>query len=90
MNKTWADLERRQLSPIRAWSKANLTERRPVTFYFFSGPNFLYINSFYPNSDTYVLAGLEPHWLDAGRGETAPGNAGRRVWETTHLAGARC
>ena len=60
MNKTWADLERRQLSPIRAWSKANLTERRPVTFYFFSGPDFLYIDSFYPNSDTYVLAGLEP------------------------------
>jgi hypothetical protein len=60
MNKTWADLEKRQLSPIRAWSKANLTERRPITFYFFSGPDFLYVDSFYPNSDTYVLAGLEP------------------------------
>lgn len=60
MNKTWADLEKRQLSPIRIWSKANLTERRPVTFYFFSGPDFLYVDSFYPNSDTYVLAGLEP------------------------------
>jgi hypothetical protein len=60
MNKTWSDLERRQLSPIRAWSKANLTSRRPVTFYFFSGPDFLYVDAFYPNSDVYVLAGLEP------------------------------
>lgn len=60
LDKTWADLERRQLTPIRAWSKANLPARRPTTFYFFSGPDFLYVDAFYPNSDTYVLAGLEP------------------------------
>ena len=60
MNKTWGDLEKRQLSPIRTWSQANLTARRPVTFYFFSGPDYLYVDSFFPDSDVYVLAGLEP------------------------------
>ena len=60
MNKTWSDLERRQLGPIKTWSQANLAQRRPVTFYFFSGPDFLYVDSFFPDSDVYVLAGLEP------------------------------
>ena len=60
MNKTWSDLERKQLGPIRVWSQANLTQRRPVTFFFFSGPDFLYVDSFFPDSDVYVLAGLEP------------------------------
>ncbi len=60
MNKTWGDLERRQLTPIRTWSQTNLTARRPVTFYFFSGPDFLYANAFYPKAKTIVMAGLEP------------------------------
>jgi hypothetical protein len=60
MNKTWSDLERKQLGPIKTWSQANLTQRRSTTFYFFSGPDFLYVDSFFPDSDVYVLAGLEP------------------------------
>ena len=60
MDKTWSNLEKRQLSPIRTWSQTNLTARRPVTLYFFSGPDFLYVDSFFPDSDVYVLAGLEP------------------------------
>ena len=28
--------------------------------YMFSGPDFLYATSFFPNAATYVLAGLEP------------------------------
>ena len=60
MNVAWADLEQRQLSKIRAWSSANLGTRRPVTYYLFSGPDFLYADTFFPGSSTYVLAGLEP------------------------------
>jgi hypothetical protein len=60
LDRTWADLEDRQLSKIRAWSRANVTVRRAVTYYFFSGPDFLYVDAFFPNSSTYVLAGLEP------------------------------
>jgi hypothetical protein len=50
----------RQLSQIRAWSKAKLTSPSPVVFYMFSGPDFLYANAFFPDATTYVMAGLEP------------------------------
>ena len=56
----FAQLEQRQLSKIRSWSDVNLAAPRPTMFYFFSGPDFLYANSFFPNATTIVMAGLEP------------------------------
>jgi hypothetical protein len=56
----WKDLDSGQIGNIRAWSAKNLTEPRPVLFYFFSGPDYLYANAFFPSATTYVLAGLEP------------------------------
>lgn len=56
---TWADLEKRQLSKIRDWSKETLTSRRATTYYFFSGPDFMYADAFFPGSTTYIMAGLE-------------------------------
>jgi hypothetical protein len=53
-------VEQGQITRIRAWSSANLTAAQPTVFYFFSGPDFLYANAFYPKAKTYVLAGLEP------------------------------
>jgi hypothetical protein len=29
-------------------------------FYMFSGPDFLYAQTFFPNADTYILCGIEP------------------------------
>ena len=58
--RAWAELDARQLSKVRAWSSENLTAPRPVLFYMFSGPDFLYANALFPKADTYVLAGLEP------------------------------
>jgi len=29
-------------------------------YYMFSGPDFLYAYTFFPNANTYILAGLEP------------------------------
>ncbi len=60
LNAIWAGLDAHQLSKIRAWSQANLTARKPVTYYLFSGPDFLYADAFLPNASTYILAGLEP------------------------------
>lgn len=57
---SWKRLEARQLSPIRTWAAAKLPEPRPVLFYMFSGPDFLYADAFFPNASTYVLSGLEP------------------------------
>ena len=60
LNAIWAGLDAHQLSKIRAWSQTNLTARKPVTYYPFSGPDFLYVDAFLPDSSTYILAGLEP------------------------------
>ena len=56
----FANIESRQLTRIRAWSRAKLTSPSPVLFYMFSGPDFLYANAFFPNASTYVMSGLEP------------------------------
>jgi hypothetical protein len=53
-------VEKNQLSKIRVWSATNLTSPKPVMFYMFGGPDFLYANAFFPNASTYVLSGLEP------------------------------
>jgi hypothetical protein len=59
-DSAWAALDKRQLSKIHAWSTRYLTARKPVVFYMFSGPDFLYADAFYPGADTYVLSALEP------------------------------
>jgi hypothetical protein len=56
----FAQLEQRQLSKIRAWGDAHLAAPKPTMFYMFSGPDFLYADTFYPNATTYVLSALEP------------------------------
>lgn len=55
----WAQLERRQLSRISVWALANLPRPQRTMFYMFSGPDFLYANTFYRNATTYILSGLE-------------------------------
>src|SRR5918911_544318 len=57
---SWKDLNDRQLSKIREWTKAALPNRKPVVFYTFSGPDFIYADALLPGASTYVLAGLEP------------------------------
>jgi hypothetical protein len=56
----FGNVEKNQMSKVRAWASANLTAPRPVMFYVFGGPDFLYANAFFPNATTYVLTGLEP------------------------------
>jgi hypothetical protein len=48
------------LSKVREFSKEYLTDKHDTMLYLFSGPDFLYATSFFPNAATYVLAGLEP------------------------------
>ena len=48
------------LSKIGEFSKEYLTDKHDTMLYMFSGPDFLYATSFFPNASTYVLAGLEP------------------------------
>ncbi len=59
-NSAFGNVDKNQFSKIRAWSSAKLTSPHQVLFYFFSGPDFLYANAFFPNASTYVMVGLEP------------------------------
>jgi hypothetical protein len=52
--------ESTQLSKVREFSKKYLADKHETMLYMFSGPDFLYASSFFPNASTYVLAGLEP------------------------------
>ena len=59
----WSQLESQQLSKVRTWSDAELPSinaTSPQIFYPFSGPDFLYAYSLFPNAKEYVLVGLEP------------------------------
>ena len=63
MEQAWSDVESRQLAEIRMWAPLQLGTVYASTdplFYFYSGPDFLYANAFFPNASTYVLCGKEP------------------------------
>lgn len=63
MNEAWATKQRRQIGPISAWMTENagsFYRSTDTMYYMFSGPDFLYANIFFPNANTYILAGLEP------------------------------
>lgn len=57
---SWSRLEVGQLARIRPWTKRELPKPRQTLFYFFSGPDYLYANLFFPDATTYVMGGLEP------------------------------
>ncbi|MEA3208840.1 MAG: hypothetical protein QOE70_1897 [Chthoniobacter sp.] len=62
-DRAWGKLELRQLAKLRAWAPPFLgslhTDPGPM-FYFFSGPDFLYAQAFFPQASTYILCGIEP------------------------------
>ena len=60
LNSAFAREESAQFSKIREFSEKYLTEKHDTVLYMFSGPDFLYATSFFPNASTYILAGLEP------------------------------
>jgi hypothetical protein len=63
LDEAWFKKEHFQLGPIRAWMAANADEyyqSSNTMYYMFSGPDFLYAHAFFPNANTYILAGLEP------------------------------
>jgi hypothetical protein len=63
LDNAWSQLDTQQLAKVRNWSNSELAainETNPVVFYPFSGPDFLYAYTFFPQGKEYVLIGLEP------------------------------
>ncbi|GAB2964527.1 hypothetical protein GCM10027048_37560 [Hymenobacter coalescens] len=62
-DKSWQNYHSTRTDKIEAWARKELDSVRhagPVVFYPFSGPDFLNAATVFPQSDTYVLVGLEP------------------------------
>jgi hypothetical protein len=60
--REFAKLNLRQLQKLHSWQETYLPESLepiPVVFYMFSGPDFLYVDQFFPHAATYVLCGKE-------------------------------
>ena len=60
--KVFAKMNRKQLLKLHLWEAQYFQESRqhiPVAFYMFSGPDFLYVDQFFPKADVYILCGKE-------------------------------
>ena len=60
--KAFAKLNNNKLSKLRAWQNSYLPESKaaiPVAYYMFSGPDFLYVDQFFPNASVYIMCGQE-------------------------------
>jgi hypothetical protein len=60
--KEFSKLNLRQLQKLQAWQQTYFQESLqpiPVAFYMFSGPDFLYVDQFFPKASVYVLCGKE-------------------------------
>lgn len=63
LDEAWFKKEYHQLEPIRGFMNDNAIDYYNSTntvYYMFGGPDFLYAHAFFPNANTYILAGLEP------------------------------
>jgi len=60
--KEFSKLTLRQLQKLHTWQETYFPESLqpiPVAFYMFSGPDFLYVDQFFPKASVYVLCGKE-------------------------------
>ncbi|GAB4535860.1 MAG: hypothetical protein Tsb0014_23150 [Pleurocapsa sp.] len=63
MTNSWKKLEEKQLSKIKQWQKRTIHELEDLestVFYPFSNSNFIYAYSLFPQSQEFMLFGLEP------------------------------
>jgi hypothetical protein len=51
-----------KFAKLHIWQDINLPQSKasiPVVYYMFSGPDFLYLDQFFPNASTYIMCGKE-------------------------------
>lgn len=61
LDENWQLFDDTRLRPIREWRPRALAGLRPATlFYPFSGPDYIYARTLFPDATTYILCGLEP------------------------------
>ena len=63
MSKAWARYKKSNLLPMQSWSEKHLSEiqqSKETLRYPFSGPDILHALYMFPDTDHYILCGLEP------------------------------
>ena len=62
LDQMWSDFAWRHEQPIRSWAAGSIGDMQSTNalFYPFSGPDFLFAQTFFPRAETVVLCGLEP------------------------------
>jgi len=60
LDARWKKFEAEKLGGIKNLAASVVKSQHDVAFYFFSGPDFPYVNALFPNAKRYVLSGLEP------------------------------
>ena len=63
MSKAWARYKKSNLLPMKSWSEKHLSEiqqSKETLRYPFSGPDILHALYMFPDTDHYILCGLEP------------------------------
>jgi hypothetical protein len=86
LDHKWASMDQRQLARVRAWARGNPAVSRVsgTVYYMFSGPDFLYARTFFPNAATYILCGMEPIGSVADVTKMAPGNVSSDLGNQRH------
>jgi hypothetical protein len=60
--QAFAKLNRGKLAKLHLWQQKYLSQSTapvPVAYYMFSGPDFLYLDQFFPNASVYIMCGQE-------------------------------
>ena len=60
--RAFAKLNNGKLQKLRVWQTSFLPQSRgpfPVAYYMFSGPDFLYVDQFFPGASVYIMCGKE-------------------------------
>lgn len=62
IDSKWRQFDQGHLKLIRQFAESELqvSKTKGLVFYPFSGPDFLYVNTFFPDADRFILFGLEP------------------------------
>lgn len=58
----FAKLNAGKFARLRTWQDSYLPESKetiPVVYYMFSGPDFMYVDQFFPNASVYIMCGKE-------------------------------
>ena len=86
LNHKWAKMDQRQLSSVRSWARGNgpVSRVSGTVYYPFSGPDFLYPRTFFPNASTYILCGMEPVGAVADVTKMSPGNVASDLNNVRH------